>query len=93
MRLICYIAFDFNDSKDLSRLCMSDAVSNFFFLTTLADHITKEGIMAARLKDQEEEQWSQSVPQEGLVKLMKAIENPKKPTEALRRLMRSEDKK
>jgi uncharacterized protein (DUF1778 family) len=52
-----------------------------------------EGVMAARLKDQDEDQWSQSVPSEGLVKLMKAIENPKKPTEALKRLMRSEDKK
>jgi hypothetical protein len=52
-----------------------------------------EGVTAARLKDQDEDQWSQSVPSEGLVKLMKAIENPKKPTEALKRLMRSEDKK
>lgn len=48
--------------------------------------------MAARLKDQEEVQWSQSVPSEGLVKLMKAIENPKQPTEALKRLMRDDKK-
>lgn len=31
------------------------------------------------------------VPGAGLAKLMKAVEKPKEPTEALRRLMRSED--
>jgi hypothetical protein len=44
--------------------------------------------MAALLKEpQDDEQWSQSVSKEGLEKLVKAIEQPKKPNEALKRLM------
>jgi hypothetical protein len=44
--------------------------------------------MAALLKDHEDDQWSsQSVSKEGLAKLVRAIEQPKQPTEALRRLM------
>jgi hypothetical protein len=49
--------------------------------------------MAALLKDHEEQHWTyQSVPSEGLAKMMKAVQEQKKPSEALKKLMRSEGK-
>jgi uncharacterized protein (DUF1778 family) len=46
--------------------------------------------MAARLKDIEDENWSQqTVSRAGLVKLMEAVEKPKPPTEKLKQLMRA----
>ncbi|WP_160168920.1 hypothetical protein [Bradyrhizobium sp. Ai1a-2] len=45
--------------------------------------------MAALLKEHETEQWSQPVSNEGFAKLLQAIEEPKKPSEALKRLMLS----
>jgi hypothetical protein len=44
--------------------------------------------MAALLKEQQDdEQWSQPVSKEGLEKLAQAIADPKKPNDALKRLM------
>jgi hypothetical protein len=44
--------------------------------------------MAALLKEEEDnEQWSQPVSNEGLQKLAQSIAKPKKPNEALKRLM------
>ncbi|MCK1641919.1 hypothetical protein IVA95_31320 [Bradyrhizobium sp. 157] len=45
--------------------------------------------MAALLKEEEFEQWSKPVSNEGFAKLLKAIEDPKKPSDALKRLMLS----
>ena len=42
--------------------------------------------MAALLKE-DVEQWSQPVSNEGFAKLLKAIEEPKKPSDALKQLM------
>lgn len=50
----------------------------------------KEHDMAAVLRDAEDRDWSQqTVSRSGLVKLMKAVESPKQPTEKLKELMRS----
>lgn len=49
--------------------------------------------MAAQLKEPEHQEWSHSVSHAGLIKLKKAIETPKQPTEALKRLLRSDDEK
>jgi hypothetical protein len=46
--------------------------------------------MAARLRDPDDQQWSQPVSKEGLNKLVMAIKQPKQPTDALRRLMSSD---
>ncbi len=44
--------------------------------------------MATLLREpQDDEQWSQPVSKEGLQKLAQAIAEPKKPNEALKRLM------
>lgn len=43
--------------------------------------------MAALLKQSDDEQWSQPVSDEGFAKLLQAIQQPKKPNEALKRLM------
>ncbi|WP_375764256.1 hypothetical protein ACE10X_13315 [Bradyrhizobium sp. Pha-3] len=43
--------------------------------------------MAALLKDPQDDLWSQPVSKEGLAKLARAIEQPKAPTESLKRLM------
>jgi hypothetical protein len=51
---------------------------------------SKEQKMAARLKDADDHVWSQqTVSREGLLKLMKAVENPKQPNEKLKELMRA----
>jgi uncharacterized protein (DUF1778 family) len=49
--------------------------------------------MAARLKDHDDGQWSQPVSKEGLAKLMQALQQPKQPTEALKRLMSGKEAK
>lgn len=87
-----YNAAGMNDFKDLAVFVSGRQGRTYPILRRLPRNITTEGVMAARLKDHEDDQWSQSVPSEGLVKLMKAIENPKKPTEALKRLMRDDKK-
>lgn len=46
--------------------------------------------MAARLKDADDHVWSQqTVSREGLLKLMKAVENPKQPNEKLKQMMQA----
>lgn len=46
--------------------------------------------MAALLKEVDDQDWSQqTVSRAGLVKLMKAVEEPKQPTEKLKELMRA----
>jgi len=49
--------------------------------------VTKEGDMAAQAKNYDDQQWFQPVPAQGLQKLAEALENPKAPSEALKRLM------
>jgi len=43
--------------------------------------------MAAQAKNYDDQPWFQPVPAQGLQKLAEALENPKAPSEALKRLM------
>ena len=47
--------------------------------------------MAAQAKNYDENPWFQTVPSQGLEKLAHAVENPKAPTDALKKLMAGTD--